>query len=369
MKIAIVGAGPAGAYLAYLLRHRDVDVTVYDKDSGYELGSRCACGVNPSLLKELLTDHPEIVDDNILFEDNEVEVTAGNYHTVAGFEGATIDKNKLIKEMLKISGAEILTDVRCKYDILTNEYFPSYLNAVDLVIDATGVNRALLGKVLTRSHETLMGCYSYLCKKDRAKAPMWKAKYRLTTRGTGYIWEFPWSDDLIHVGCGILEENPRKVVEEYMQKKHFAPIVEGEGAAVRLSSPYNTNPKFCFEPNITIGIGEAIGTVSPLSGEGIIPSMESAAILYSALMDNETLSHGVPPNSLIFITDYLDRVREHYTDYRREYKVVQALMDKELLKGVWHGMKLPRNAILKQSKFSRLRTLIGGIRDAKKRYN
>ena len=42
-----------------------------------------------------------------------------------------------------------------------------------------------------------------------------------------------------------------------------------------------------------IGVGEAIGTVSPITGEGIVPSLQSAEILYECLKINESDSVGI----------------------------------------------------------------------------
>ena len=77
-----------------------------------------------------------------------------------------------------------------------------------------------------------------------------------------------------------------------------------------------------------IGVGEAIGTVSPITGEGIVPSLQSAEILYKCLKINEAHSIGIR---------YQEKIRKEFGYYNKLSSVVSNIQKGDVIKieNVW----------------------------------
>ena len=96
-------------------------------------------------------------------------------------------------------------------------------------------------------------------------------QFRYFANGSGYFWIFP-KGDKYHVGAGSDSiEKIRDSLVQYRPEK----VVSRD---IRLKPLFHSISK----DNI-IGVGEAIGTVSPVTGEGIGPSMTSALLLFLAI--------------------------------------------------------------------------------------
>ena len=67
-------------------------------------------------------------------------------------------------------------------------------------------------------------------------------------------------------------------------QKHGGKIIKTVGRPIRLATPDMCEP---FYHGKVVGVGESIGTVYPLLGEGIIPSMICADIFIENLGNNE----------------------------------------------------------------------------------
>ena len=80
------------------------------------------------------------------------------------------------------------------------------------------------------------------------------------------------------------------------------------GRPIRLATPNMCKP---FYKGKVVGVGESIGTVYPLLGEGIIPSMECVNIFVKNLGDNEA---------------YEREVLEHYKIYGKVFNFVRNKM-------------------------------------------
>jgi len=87
-----------------------------------------------------------------------------------------------------------------------------------------------------------------------------------------------------YVGTG--DYNKQHVVEtDKFFKKYGGKITKTVGRPLRLATPNLCKP---FYKGKVVGVGESIGTVYPLLGEGIIPSMKCVDIFVKNLGDNES---------------------------------------------------------------------------------
>ena len=119
---------------------------------------------------------------------------------------------------------------------------------------------------------------------------------------------FPLGEKTAHIGAGDYNKNHIVETDKFL-KKHGGKIVKTVGRPIRLATPENCMP---YSDGNIVGVGESIGTVFPLLGEGIIPSMECADILVDNV-DN--------------ITEYEKQVAKHFAIYGTVYDFVRKKID------------------------------------------
>ncbi len=259
--IRVAGLGASGSYLFRRLKDGGFDAIGYDpKKPGFYIP--CGYAVNFEKLKELLRnvnidarDYIEATADTVTFaSDSGIHIDLPS----RGF--CTIDKNRL--------EIDILGD--CEFE---RRMAPAKTDE-HILVDATGISRHYLG--IARG-DLQMRTKEYLTE----TAPEKGFHFRYFPSGRGYYWVFPLKNGY-HIGAG---GDTIDIVSDALNGINDAKRVMSRN--IRLAPLFDQ----AYSGNI-IGIGEAIGTVSPITGEGIIPSMESADILYNCISrydDLETL--------------------------------------------------------------------------------
>lgn len=263
MKLAIAGAGMTGAYLFRLLRNEGFEVHLYDREQGAGCGIKpCAWGTSASFVelvekagldaeKYLLRRLDHVLIDN-------VRITA---------DLITIDKPMLVKDLLGDAHVRLS---------------PLPIRMYDRVVDATGSSRALLPEI---EDDIVMDCLQYLIETSE---PL---ENRIRLGGIGYAWCFPLSRNRYHVGCGSLIEDPQRILEKLGWLENSSPRYEKKILCrcigkIRLSGPGQSRPFVVDGVGEGIwGIGEAIGCVAPLAGDGIVPGMRSVQLLLESWDD------------------------------------------------------------------------------------
>jgi flavin-dependent dehydrogenase len=256
-RIAIAGAGITGAYLYQRLRQRGINADIFDVKHTTKCGLHpCAwgtsrgfaefieaCGLNPKIYILKCSDQVMI---------DEVRLSA---------DLMTIDKPALLRDLL--TG----TTVR---------HTPLEVDHYDRIIDATGVARAFLPPV---ANDIVLQCRQWRVQTEEV------LPNRIQLGSIGYAWCFPLSETNYHIGCGSLTADPMARIQElgWLQIGHpgqAGQILCACAAKIRLTSPQHSQP-FVLDnrKNEIWGIGEAIGCVAPLAGDGIVPGMRSVEVL------------------------------------------------------------------------------------------
>ena len=263
MKIAIAGAGMTGAYLYRLLRNRGEAVELFDRPPLLRCGlTPCAwgtCGEFVHLVREAGLDAERYVLKRLdhLWMD-EVKIRA---------ELLTFDKPRLVRDLL--AGAEP------RREAFRPEEF-------ERVIDATGVARALLPPA---GDDVVLDCCQYLVETGESLVN------RIQLGGIGYAWCFPLGHRRYHLGCGSLFHDPRQRLRrlgwlEDSSGRWPRTVICGCSGRIRLTGPRQAQPFVAAGGGGEIwGIGEAIGCVAPLAGDGIVPGMRSVELLLGAWDD------------------------------------------------------------------------------------
>ena len=142
-------------------------------------------------------------------------------------------------------------------------YIPIDEQNKGIIVDATGITRAYLGKSMSdKQYYTLEYLTDHSDHDD--------FYFYFFRGGTGYFWSFPLRNKY-HVGTGSTS-----IADLNMVRKSVPIRVTSRN--IRMFPLFDSMSR----KNI-IGIGEAIGTVSPITGEGIIPSMRSAKLLFPSI--------------------------------------------------------------------------------------
>lgn len=247
----------AGTYLYRLLKEKGVDeVTLCDEVKRTGCGQRpCAWGVAPADEYRRLVGR--FLDPERYIERRSDEVRIDG--VPMGADLLTVDKPALIRDM--IGGAPVGHD-----PLDPGEY--------DLVVDATGVERAYLGPV--EADDLIAELCQYRIASERDLGTWFQ------TSTYGYGWCFPLGNGEYHVGYGNLPPHLGKGMSVIDTTVDGARIKCQCRSRIRLSSPYHSLPM--VRGNI-VGAGESIGTVGPLGGDGNLYAMQCSEMLLENLHD------------------------------------------------------------------------------------
>lgn len=306
MKIAIAGAGVAGSYLGFMLQKQGHDVTVFESSTQENHWAVCAWGASRNILENFSKNVGLNFEEYIFHEGKKLRMELPNdkeeYLELIGL--VTYDKQKWERDLLKN-----LT-VKYQFKCSINSFpFVDY----DYVLDCTGVHRSLLPK---SKSDFIIPAYEYLIEnldEINIENDFYVIGYK---NARGYFWYFPLNNGRAYVGAGDID---RKYygINEFFQDNPSAKIIKKIGRPIRLAPPKRMEP---FFHNNVIGIGESIGCVFPMLGEGIIPSLLCCEIFLNVLGNSNKFDFKKYQNLVLKKFDYYDDV----------YRIVRLKMDNKL---------------------------------------
>lgn len=284
----------AGSYLLARLRdsHQVEGFERLDRSRYFPV---CAWAASSNVMREICRNVGINFDDYVLHVGKEMVLDLGREtHTLKLRGLCTFDKLRFEEDLIR--------DSNVRFGVHVSSPPPGY----DLVIDATGYSRSLLPKV---SEDYFIPTVEY---RVRFREPPFEDFYIKPFReATGYLWCFPLGDGLYHVGAGDYHGRHVEAVERFL-KKYPGEVLMRAGKPIRI-----TPPEFCqpFYVGNVVGAGESIGTVYPMLGEGIIPSLLSAEALAAHIHDLE---------------GYRLRVLETFKPFSLVYRFIRKALRREL---------------------------------------
>jgi flavin-dependent dehydrogenase len=256
MHVAIVGDGVGGRTLYRILKTLQVEADLYGRKRHTKCKIRpCGYGTSAScvnLLERLGVSPDKYVlryDDYIIMDGRKIK---GDLYW--------IDKPQLLRT--------ITTSI---------QYDKPHLDNCDLVVDATGIDRAYSPQI-TEFYDKQVICYQHRIILNEHVAPAFD-----TIRG-GYLWTIPLGEKEAHIGGGssVLESGSvEKLVLRRVQEMNPSEIICSCCEPIRVSGPI-----LPLVSGRVVTIGEAAGLVVPFGGAGIQTTVESAVILANTINKN-----------------------------------------------------------------------------------
>jgi len=272
MKIAVVGMGVAGAYLMNRLSDdHDNHVVGFERMPEKQHDAVCAWATCENVMAGLSRNCGLGFDNYVLHDGQHMKVDLGIKESInIRLRGMVCyDKLRLIQDMIK--GMEIRYGRAPRKDELEPEF--------DLIIDSTGFHRSYLPRI---ENEMWIPCVQYKVRYQSGKEPFDDFYLKSFPSMSGYFWYFPLGGGYAHIGAGDFMKNHNSFVDEFLKKNHCE-IIKKVGRPVRLTPPASCEP--FTDGKKSVGVGESIGTVYPLLGEGIIPSTWCAELFIKNMYD------------------------------------------------------------------------------------
>lgn len=319
IKIAIVGAGPAGSFSAYLLKSLGHEVHLFEQKT--ELKRRvcgeylCPMGVNilkkHGLAKPLLLDFKSL--NGMVLNDVKNDRVIKTYFPIVtnSSMGASINRKVFDDRLLTLAKQnQVLYHPNhklLKIQTLANGYKLFFdngeKNALDVGIDfdflvaADGRNShiARLLKHSPKVNSERVALHAYLPRKKERGLRL--GEMHIFKDGS-YCGLNPVNDDEVNfsIVCDSKEVSNKAQIVDFMNKKireskrlneMFDPITNPD--QIKTSSPLTHKNFFIAGKNLAY-VGDAAGFIDPLTGEGIANALLSADLLYSSLVEHNELS-------------------------------------------------------------------------------
>ena len=305
-RVAVVGTGVAGAYLLNRLP-AGVEAEAFEMRTEKNWYTVCAWGTSQPFISDLVKQAGFNFGDYVLHRGRKMRVDLGDEEVAIPLKGlVTYDKHKLTEDMLK--GKKVHWGAQVNG---ANVDFRRF----DHVVDATGLHRSLLPKV---QGDMVIPTLEYKVKSK--ELPYDDFVIKPYPGLAGYWWYFPLGDGMAHVGAGDLRRRYQGDLDEFVKKYHCE-VVRKIGRPVRVTPPQFMEP--FFDGKVT-GVGESIGTVYPMLGEGIIPSMQCVNLFVDHLDDRE---------------GYRRAVLDQYSEYAKVYRFIKAkLEDRFSMMKMWPSL-------------------------------
>lgn len=305
MRVAIVGAGPAGARLAHQLSKNGFEILLFDAREAWE--KPCGGGVTSKALREFefLRDGEapkRMISSLRLITAQNRELTVAPRHDFAIYSRREL--GRMMRQRAIDAGARLYCNridgvefANGKWRVKTaaGDFIADFLVGAD---GASSVTRRRVGVKFEP--------------KDFAYALGWNVKtaeslsrvdVKYLDEFGGYLWLFPRTDHISYgIACGYQETTPARMKAELID---FIETQDCELASELKTASGNSTARASFYaamiPSLDVStwdrlracdskrtwalIGDAAGFVDPLTGEGIYYAIKSADLLAQAMIN------------------------------------------------------------------------------------
>jgi geranylgeranyl reductase family protein len=316
--VIISGAGPAGCKCAETLANAGFKVALIEKNKDWR--KPCGGAVSSRIFKyfpQLRKHHFHTINGASMYSSNGNKID----YSWKDIREKSINVDRLefdniLRDIAVDSEAE-LYDKNVAFDFLHKDGKPigiktkvsgetkEYLAPITVVAD--GMSSKLTLRLNPKNKWRIIETYQAKCaimegdiQIDKTKISMFFQSYK------GYGWIFPLKDNQFNVGCGTCNEdnlkyNLNEIFHDFLKNPITEKILTARSYKTRWMGSYSmpgqgVRESVLYDDNAMI-IGDAAGFVSPISGEGIHPSVVSGEIAaktaINALQDEDFSKNGL----------------------------------------------------------------------------
>ncbi len=345
MKFAIIGAGVAGSYLGKMLHINGHNVTIFESHPQENHWPVCAWGASKHMLEHFSRKAGLQFSDYTFHHGKRLEMELPNNKKEYLELGGLVTYNKKQWEHDLLQQIDIKYGITCK-----RETFP--IKNYDFILDCTGFHRSFLPKP---QNDFIIPAYEYLVENVKNYNEFYVIGYK---GARGYFWYFPLDNGRGFVGAGDIDKKYYGI-KEFFNHNPDAKIIKKIGRPIRLAPPKLMQP---FYDNNIIGVGESIGTVFPMLGEGIIPSLLCCEIFLETVEENKDNTDDLKHL-------YTDRVLKKFQYYYDVYRIVRLKMAGKLstikhfslLLSMYKNMKKEEKRFGFEISFEKMRRLVNAL--------
>ena len=207
-------------------------------------------------------------------------------------------------------------------DVTQEEGYSNLVHHYDLVVDATGVKRAILPSLADDMiHTCRQALFStHIEDLDISVFP---------APNIGYSWVFPLNHPFVHIGQGAVKWDLGITISpEIMEAMEYAGVMGKKPICGWHESKLRTmSPRYCrpITSRNVVGVGEAVGCTSPNNGAGILPGILSAQLLAECIPDTPSDMSTTDPNH--WQHRYEDDLIEMFSFLDRETEILKRLLN------------------------------------------
>ena len=330
--ITIVGAGPAGNYLAYLLAKQGKKVTVLEEHSTVGLPVQCTGIVTNSIEKFF-----KLRKESIAKKLDKVFVFSKNNKIEVDVDEIVLWRDKFdqfLADIAESAGAKILLNHRFvgfngKHLIKVKDKKNSQIKEIktDILVGADGYNSAVAKSAALNS-----GFKYYVGMQAKVKLKMDSASFE-TYFGSDFPnffgWCVPEYDNVVRLGLAGFEnvqEHFYKFLKNRTGKKE---ILCWESGIIPLY-----NPNIVIQKDNIFLIGDAATQVKATTGGGIIPSLKAAQTLCDCITSNKNYNREFKRRSGRDLLLHL-KIRNMLNKFSdKDYDMLLNLMSQEKVKKI-----------------------------------
>lgn len=264
MKVAIIGAGISGLYLAWKLAEKGEDITVFEKRN--KIGKEACSGLFSERILTFVPESQKLIQNQIEyclihFPKKTVKIRFSKKFFVMSHNRL----DNLIASLAEKSGAKII-----KNKNLTKEDLRKLEDQFERIIGTDGAN-SMVRKSLGLPEPTFrLGIQGFVQEKNYSNfVDVWPSE-------SGFLWKIPRGEK---TEWGIIEkiQRAKEIFEEFIENKMLN-LVEIKSAVIPQGFILPKNPK------ITL-CGDAAGFTKPWSGGGVVWSLMAADLILKNFPD------------------------------------------------------------------------------------
>ncbi|HEY9752876.1 MAG TPA: geranylgeranyl reductase [Coleofasciculaceae cyanobacterium] len=357
LRVAVVGGGPAGSSAAEVLARAGIETYLIER----KLNNIKPCGgAIPLCMVSEFDLPPEIIDRRVrkmkMISPSNIEVNIGS--TLKQDEYIGMCRREVLDGFLRARaeklGTQVINGTLHKLEIPANDTDPYVLHyadhsngalegdnkilKVDLVVGADGAN-SRVAKAIDA------GDYNYaIAFQERIRIPEDKMAYYedLAEMYVGddvspdfYAWVFP-KYDHVAVGTGTMKPNQARIKELQRGIRERAAAKLRGGQIIRVEAhPIPEHPR----PRRVVGrvalVGDAAGTVTKSSGEGIYFAAKSARMCAETIVQASNNGERVPTEA---------DLKQYIKKWDKQYGMTYLVLD--LLQRVFYRSDATREAFV-----------------------